>query len=140
MNPNLSFGRADTPEYSTPGNSPRCLAVRRLQVPFTPPARKTRHDPRYEQQSYRAKGTPYYMAPEVWRAGEQLAISDDQSSTASGREKLSTASDMWSLGCMLLEMLTMYQPFSSSLPGAESIKKNVLAFANPTNPDDSCTP
>ena len=138
LNANTSVGRADTPEYSTPGHSPRCLAVRRLQVPFTPPARKTRHDPRYEQQSYRAKGTPYYMAPEVWRAGEHLATSDDQTS-GSGREKLSTASDMWSLGCMLLEMLTMYQPFSSSLAGSEPIKKNVLAFAEPLNPDDSCT-
>ena len=138
LNANMNVGRADTPEYSTPGHSPRCLAVRRLQVPFTPPARKTRHDPRYEQQSYRAKGTPYYMAPEVWRAGEHLATSDDQSS-GSGREKLSTASDMWSLGCMLLEMFTMYQPFSSSLAGSEPIKRNVLAFAEPLNPDDSCT-
>lgn len=137
-NANMSVGRADTPEYSTPGHSPRCLAVRRLQVPFTPPARKTRHDPRYEAQSYRAKGTPYYMAPEVWRAGEHLATSDDQSS-GSGREKLSTASDMWSLGCMLLEILTMYQPFSSSRSGSEPIKQNVLAFADPVNPDDSCT-
>jgi NIMA (never in mitosis gene a)-related kinase len=39
-------------------------------------------------------GTPYYASPEVWRD-----------------EPYTLKSDMWSLGCILYEMITLKPPF-----------------------------
>ena len=47
--------------------------------------------------SYTQTGTPYYAAPEVWK---DLPYS--------------YKSDMWSLGCVLYEMITLNLPFSNS--------------------------
>ena len=42
-------------------------------------------------------GTPYYASPEVWKD-----------------EPYDMKSDLWSLGCVLYEMITLKPPFQSS--------------------------
>jgi len=42
-------------------------------------------------------GTPYYASPEVWR-----------------NQPYDFKSDIWSLGCVLYEMMSLYPPFKAS--------------------------
>ena len=56
---------------------------------------------------YTQTGTPYYASPEVWR---------DQPYDAK--------SDIWSLGCVLYEMITLKPPFRA--PDMQSLYKKVL--------------
>ncbi|KAH3765104.1 NEK protein kinase [Pelomyxa schiedti] len=44
-------------------------------------------------------GTPYYISPEIWR-----------------KMPYNSKSDMWSLGCVLYEMMTFQHPFNASSP------------------------
>ena len=48
----------------------------------------------YKGLGYTQTGTPYYASPEVWRD-----------------EPYDMKSDIWSLGCVTFEMLTLYPPF-----------------------------
>jgi serine/threonine protein kinase len=57
---------------------------------------------------YTQTGTPYYASPEVWR---DLPYD--------------SKSDIWSLGCVLYEMITLHPPFRASI--MESLYKKVLA-------------
>ena len=51
--------------------------------------------------NYTQTGTPYYASPEVWRD-----------------EAYSFKSDIWSLGCVLYEMIMLKPPFQASdMPG-----------------------
>lgn len=52
-------------------------------------------------------GTPYYASPEVWKDV--------------GYDK---KSDIWSLGCILYEMATLYPPFLSN--DLENLSKKVM--------------
>ena len=56
---------------------------------------------------YTQTGTPYYASPEVWR---------DQPYDAK--------SDIWSLGCVLYEMITLKPPFRA--PDMQNLYKKVL--------------
>ena len=55
--------------------------------------------------SYTQTGTPYYASPEVWRD-----------------MPYDSKSDIWSLGCVLYEMLTARAPFAGDSPVAVAYK------------------
>jgi len=57
--------------------------------------------------SYTQTGTPYYASPEVWK---------DQ--------PYNNKSDIWSLGCVLYEMITLYPPFRAE--NMEGLFKKVI--------------
>lgn len=57
--------------------------------------------------SYTQTGTPYYASPEVWRD-----------------EAYDTKSDIWSLGCVLYEMITLKPPFRAE--NMQGLYKKVL--------------
>lgn len=50
-------------------------------------------------------GTPYYMAPEIWR-----------------NEAYGTAADMWSLGCLIYELCCLRHTF----PAKEYVQRGPL--------------
>lgn len=50
----------------------------------------------HEGLNYTQTGTPYYASPEVWRD-----------------EPYTIKSDMWSMGCILYEMITLKPPFQA---------------------------
>jgi NIMA (never in mitosis gene a)-related kinase len=52
-------------------------------------------------------GTPYYKSPEIWL-----------------EKAYSTATDMWSFGCLLYEMLTFTHPFTGR--DIAELKQNIL--------------
>jgi len=64
---------------------------------------------------YTQTGTPYYASPEVWR---------DQ--------PYDIKSDIWSLGCVLYEMITLKPPFRA--PDMQSLYKKVLKGVYPRIP------
>lgn len=64
---------------------------------------------------YTQTGTLYYASPEVWR---------DQPYDAK--------SDIWSLGCVLYEMITLRPPFRA--PDMQSLYKRVLKGVYPKIP------
>jgi NIMA (never in mitosis gene a)-related kinase len=64
---------------------------------------------------YTQTGTPYYASPEVWR---------DQ--------PYDIKSDIWSLGCVLYEMITLKPPFRA--PDMQSLYKKVLKGIYPRIP------
>lgn len=64
---------------------------------------------------YTQTGTPYYASPEVWR---------DQPYDAK--------SDIWSLGCVLYEIITFKPPFQAS--DMQGLYKKVLKGAYPRIP------
>ena len=64
---------------------------------------------------YTQTGTPYYASPEVWR---------DQPYNAK--------SDIWSLGCVLYEMIALHPPFRA--PDMQSLYKRVLKGIYPKIP------
>ena len=64
---------------------------------------------------YTQTGTPYYASPEVWR---------DQ--------PYDVKSDIWSLGCVLYEMITLNPPFKAS--DMEGLYKKVLRGVYPKIP------
>jgi serine/threonine protein kinase/CRP-like cAMP-binding protein len=78
------------------------------------------------QKLYETRGTPLYMAPEVWNASEEL----DADGNKHGFDQ---SADIWSLGCMVMEMATGKSPFAhlgtpvtvmnriSSLAGSEDL-------------------
>ena len=57
--------------------------------------------------SYTQTGTPYYASPEVWRD-----------------EPYDAKSDIWSLGCVLYEMITLKPPFRAD--NMQGLYKKVL--------------
>lgn len=57
--------------------------------------------------SYTQTGTPYYASPEVWRD-----------------EAYDVKSDIWSLGCVLYEMITLKPPFRAE--NMQGLYKKVL--------------
>lgn len=57
--------------------------------------------------NYTQTGTPYYASPEVWKD-----------------EPYNTKSDIWSLGCVLYEMVTLKPPFQAS--DMQSLYKKVV--------------
>ena len=64
---------------------------------------------------YTQTGTPYYASPEVWK---------DQAYDAK--------SDIWSLGCILYEMIMLRPPFTA--PDMEGLFKRVLKGVYPKIP------
>jgi NIMA (never in mitosis gene a)-related kinase len=64
---------------------------------------------------YTQTGTPYYASPEVWR---------DQ--------PYDTKSDIWSLGCVLYESITLVPPFRAD--DMAGLYKKVLAGVYPKIP------
>lgn len=62
--------------------------------------------------SYTQTGTPYYASPEVWRD-----------------EAYDIKSDIWSLGCVLYEMITLKPPFRAD--DMQGLYKKVLKGAYP---------
>ena len=52
-------------------------------------------------------GTPSYASPEIWN-----------------NKKYDTKSDIWSLGCILYEMLTLHLPFQAG--NLDSLYKLIL--------------
>ena len=64
---------------------------------------------------YTQTGTPYYASPEVWR---------DQ--------PYDMKSDIWSLGCVLYEMITLRPPFQA--PDMQNLYKKVLRGMYPKIP------
>lgn len=57
--------------------------------------------------NYTQTGTPYYASPEVWRD-----------------EPYGVKSDLWSLGCVLYEMITLKPPFRAN--GMEGLYKKII--------------
>lgn len=62
--------------------------------------------------SYTQTGTPYYASPEVWRD-----------------EAYDIKSDIWSLGCVLYEMITLKPPFRAE--NMQGLYKKVLKGSYP---------
>lgn len=65
--------------------------------------------------SYTQTGTPYYASPEVWRD-----------------EAYDIKSDIWSLGCVLYEMITLKPPFRAE--NMQGLYKKVLKGQYPKIP------
>lgn len=63
------------------------------------------------------KGTPYYMAPEVLK-----------------RTGHSTPADIWSLACLLIEMLTGKAPWTSLTTDFEEIISYIVSGIQPPIP------
>jgi serine/threonine protein kinase len=63
------------------------------------------------------KGTPYYMAPEVLR-----------------RTGHGLSADIWSLGCLVIEMLTAKAPWTSLTSDFEEIIGYILSGIHPPHP------
>ena len=71
--------------------------------------------------NYTQTGTPYYASPEVWRD-----------------EPYSFKSDIWSLGCVIYEMIMLKPPFQASdMPGLFRMvcKGNYARIPNTFSPD-----
>ena len=66
---------------------------------------------------YTQTGTPYYASPEVWK---------DQ--------PYDMKSDIWSLGCVLYEMIALGPPFKA--PDMQSLYKKVLKGIYPKIPSN----
>jgi NIMA (never in mitosis gene a)-related kinase len=62
--------------------------------------------------NYTQTGTPYYASPEVWRD-----------------EPYDNKSDVWSLGCVLYEMITLKPPFVAE--DMQGLYRKVLKGAYP---------
>jgi len=63
-------------------------------------------------------GTPYYASPEVWQD-----------------KPYDTKSDIWSIGCVLYEMVAKKPPFKSNSM-KELYKKVIAAKYTPLKPSD----
>ena len=66
--------------------------------------------------NYTQTGTPYYASPEVWRD-----------------EPYDNKSDVWSLGCVLYEMITLKPTFVAE--DMQGLYRKVLKGAYPQIPD-----
>ena len=66
--------------------------------------------------NYTQTGTPYYASPEVWRD-----------------EPYDNKSDVWSLGCVLYEMITLKPPFVAE--DMQGLYRKVLKGAYPQIPE-----
>ena len=66
--------------------------------------------------NYTQTGTPYYASPEVWRD-----------------EPYDNKSDVWSLGCVLYEMITLKPPFVAE--DMQGLYRKVLKGVYPQIPE-----
>ena len=69
----------------------------------------------YKGLNYTQTGTPYYASPEVWRD-----------------EPYDIKSDIWSLGCVLYEMVTLKPPFRAD--DMQGLYKKVIKGIYPKIP------
>ena len=65
---------------------------------------------------YTQTGTPYYASPEIWND-----------------EPYSNKSDIWSLGCVIYEMITLHPPFRAE--SMEGLYHKIIKGKYPKIPD-----
>jgi len=69
----------------------------------------------YQGLNFTQTGTPYYASPEVWRD-----------------EPYDSKSDIWSLGCVIYEMITLKPPFRAE--DMQGLYKRVIKGQYPKIP------